>query len=267
MKNMEENILTKIAEKTRERVTEEKRIFPLSDIKRDAEEVAADKSKKTPDFLEALKKTGLSYICEVKKASPSKGVIVEDFPYLTIAKEYEEAGASAVSVLTEPFFFQGEDKFLAEISDEISIPALRKDFLVDEYMVYKAAALHASAVLLLCNILDDSELKAYRELAESLNMNALVEAYDEKELERALESGAKIVGVNNRDLRTFKVDTNRSVEFRKQVPSDIIFVSESGVQTAEDIRKMKAAHVDAVLIGETLMRAEDKKAKLKELDS
>lgn len=264
---MEENILTKIAEKTRERVVEEKRIFPLTEVKRDAEEAASDRSREVPDFLAALKKPGLSYICEVKKASPSKGVIVEDFPYLQIAKEYEEAGASTVSVLTEPFYFQGEDRFLAEISDEIKIPALRKDFLVDEYMVYKAAALHASAVLLLCNILDDSELKAYRELAESLNMNALVEAYDEKELERALDSGAKIVGVNNRNLRTFKVDTGRSVEFRRKVPSGIVFVSESGVQTADDIRIMKKANVDAVLIGETLMRAPDKKAKLRELDS
>lgn len=300
---MEENILTKIAEKTRERVAEEKRIFPMSQVKKEAEDAVAYQSKKEAkatkayenknetgatktyekkneskdeavvkknkphDFLAALKKPGLSYICEVKKASPSKGVIAEDFPYLQIAKEYEEAGASAVSVLTEPFFFQGEDRFLSEITDEITIPALRKDFLVDEYMVYKAKALGASAVLLLCNILDDSELKAYRELAEELHMNALVEAYDEKELIRALDSGAKIVGVNNRDLRTFKVDTNRSVEFRKQVPPEIVFVSESGVKTVEDIRKMKEANVDAVLIGETLMRAPDKKAKLHELDS
>ena len=218
---------------------------------------------KVPNFLQALQKKGMSYICEVKKASPSKGIITENFPYLDIAKEYEQAGASAISCLTEPFWFLGSDKYLEEITEAVNIPVLRKDFTINEYMIYQARALGASAVLLICAILDDEQLKSYRELAEELGMNALVEAHSAEEVQRALKAGAKIIGVNNRDLRTFKVDTRNSIALRNLAPADKIFVSESGIKTSEDINVLSE---NAVLIGETLMRSADKAAALVELN-
>ncbi len=256
------NILEEIAGKTRERILEEKERTPLSILK---EQISRRRSegRKCPSFYEALKKPGMSFICEVKKASPSKGLIAPDFPYLEIAREYEEAGASAISCLTEPYYFQGADAYLKEIAEEVKIPVLRKDFTVDEYMIYQACALGASAVLLICAILDDARLLQYRVLAGELGMDALVEAHDETEVERALKAGAKIVGVNNRDLRTFHVDMNNSIRLRAMVPEDVVFVSESGIRTAEDIRLLYENRVDAVLIGETLMRSGDKKAVLK----
>ena len=256
------NILEEIAGKTRERILEEKERTPLSILK---EQISRRRSegRKCPSFYEALKKPGMSFICEVKKASPSKGLIAPDFPYLEIAREYEEAGASAISCLTEPYYFQGADAYLKEIAEEVKIPVLRKDFTVDEYMIYQACALGASAVLLICAILDDARLLQYRVLAGELGMDALVEAHDETEVERALKAGAKIVGVNNRDLRTFHVDMNNSIRLRAMVPEDVVFVSESGIRTAGDIRLLYENRVDAVLIGETLMRSGDKKAVLK----
>ena len=253
------NILEEIAEKTKQRIQEEKSRVSVEDFK--SRIVKNEKS-----FLDALKKEGMSYICEVKKASPSKGLIAPEFPYLKIAKEYEAAGASAISCLTEPYYFQGSDRYLEEITSEVKIPVLRKDFTVDEYMIYQARAFGASAVLLICAILDDVQLKSYRELAESMGMDALVEAHDEREVERALECGAKIVGVNNRDLRTFLVDMANSIRLRKMSPEDVVFVSESGIRTSEDIRRLYNNQVDAVLIGETLMRSEDKKAALELLN-
>ena len=208
----------------------------------------------------------MSYICEVKKASPSKGLIAPDFSYLEIAKEYKAAGASAISCLTEPFYFLGADKYLQEITENVDIPVLRKDFTVDEYMILQAAAYGASAVLLICAILDDRQLKEYRELAEELGMDALVEAHDEEEVDRALKSGAKIIGVNNRDLKTFQVDMQNSIKLRQLAPDNVLFVSESGIRTAEDIRRLYDNQVDAVLIGETLMRSTDKKAALETLN-
>ena len=208
----------------------------------------------------------MSYICEVKKASPSKGLIAPAFPYLEIAKEYQEAGAAAISCLTEPFYFQGSDRYLQEITAAVDIPVLRKDFTVDEYMIFQAAAYGAAAVLLICAILNDEQLKEYRELAEELGMDALVEAHDEEEAERALKSGARIIGVNNRDLKTFQVDMQNSIRLRKLAPENVVFVSESGIKTSDDIRKLYDNQVDAVLIGETLMRSQDKKAALEELN-
>lgn len=268
------NILVEIAEKTRERIAEEARALPLSSVRNRAEAVAlserseraAGAAAKRPSFLEALQRPGMSYICEVKKASPSKGLIAPDFPYLAIAKEYEAAGASAISCLTEPFYFQGSDQYLREIAENVQIPVLRKDFTVDEYMVYQAKALGASAVLLICAILDDGQLKAYRELAKELGMDALVEAHDEAEAERALKAGAEIIGVNNRDLRTFQVDMANSIRLRSLAPADTVFVSESGIRTHEDIRRLYENQVDAVLIGETLMRSADKAGALRELN-
>lgn len=253
------NILEEIAEKTKRRIQEEKVRVPVEDLK---ERIV----KNEISFLKALKKEGMSYICEVKKASPSKGLIAPDFPYLEIAGEYEAAGASAISCLTEPYYFQGSDRYLEEIISTVKIPVLRKDFTVDEYMIYQARALGAAAVLLICAILDDSQLRGYRQLAESMGMDALVEAHDEKEVERALRCGAKIVGVNNRDLRTFQVDMANSIRLRKLAPRDVVFVSESGIRTSEDIRRLYDNQVDAVLIGETLMRSEDKKAALELLN-
>ena len=257
----EKNILEEIAEKTRERIRKEKRQFPLEQLKN-----LAEKAPQQPSFLEALKKPGMSYICEVKKASPSKGLIAPEFPYLEIAKEYEAAGASAISCLTEPFYFMGSDTYLREITETVDIPVLRKDFTVDKYMIYQAKAFGAAAVLLICAILNDQELLEYRELAETLGMDALVEAHDENEVARALKTGAKIVGVNNRDLKTFKVDMNNSIRLRNLAPDNVAFVSESGIKNAGDIAILERNRVGAVLIGETLMRSPDKKAALENLN-
>lgn len=257
----EKNILEEIAEKTRERIRKEKRQFPLDQLK-----TLAEKAPQQPSFLEALKKPGMSYICEVKKASPSKGLIAPEFPYLEIAKEYEAAGASAISCLTEPFYFMGSDTYLREITETVDIPVLRKDFTVDKYMIYQAKAFGAAAVLLICAILNDQELLEYRELAETLGMDALIEAHDEEEVARALKAGAKIVGVNNRDLKTFKVDMNNSIRLRNLAPDNVVFVSESGIKNAGDIAILERNRVGAVLIGETLMRSPDKKAALENLN-
>lgn len=270
------NILDEIAEKTKERIEKQKTEVPKEELIEKIQQKkvqmlldpeAQSVTAKTPhSFYQALKKPGMSYICEVKKASPSKGLIAPDFPYLEIAKEYKEAGASAISCLTEPFYFQGADEYLQEITENVDIPVLRKDFTVDEYMILQAAAYGAAAVLLICAILDDKQLKEYRELAEELGMDALVEAHDENEVKRALESGARIIGVNNRDLKTFQVDMQNSIKLRQLAPENVIFVSESGIRTSDDIRKLYDNNVDAVLIGETLMRSPDKKAALEMLN-
>ena len=259
------NILEEIAARTRERIAKEKTCISVSELENRIQEVNKNAGQKIT-FLQALQKDGMSYICEVKKASPSKGLIALDFPYLAIAKEYEQAGASAISCLTEPFYFQGADQYLREIAAAVKIPVLRKDFTVDEYMIYQAKSLGASAVLLICAILDDGELRAYRQLAKELGLDALVEAHDEYEVDRALNLGAEIVGVNNRDLRTFQVDMNNSIRLRKMAPDNVVFVSESGIRTPEDIRLLYENKVDAVLIGETLMRSPDKKAALESLN-
>ena len=238
-----------------------KRQTPLAEIKQQA--LALPKGDFR--FEKALAKPGLSFICECKKASPSKGLIAADFPYLQIAKEYEAAGADAISVLTEPKWFLGSDRYLEEIASAVSTPCLRKDFTVDDYMIYEAKLLGASAVLLLCAILDDAQLREYLALCDGLGLSALVEAHDEAEVARALNAGARILGVNNRDLKNFTVDTENSRRLRARIPEDVLFVSESGVRTAEDVAQLAAIGAEAVLIGETLMRAPDKTAKLQEL--
>lgn len=255
-------ILDTIAEKTKERVAELKKAKSLEEIKAEAGMLPV--SYDFP-FEKALRGEDIAFICEVKKASPSKGLIAADFPYINIAKDYEEAGASAISCLTEPFYFMGSDTYLKEISNTVSIPVLRKDFVVDEYMIYEAKLLDAGAILLICAILDDAQLKKYLETAHSLGLSALVEAHDEDEVNRALSAGARIIGVNNRDLKTFTVDINNSARLRKLVPEDIIFVSESGIKTPEDIDNLRKNGTNAVLIGETLMRSADKRAELNKL--
>lgn len=259
---MSAEILKELADLARQRVSDLKEEVPLEEIRSRAETLKRDTGF---PFEKALKTNDIAFICEVKKASPSKGVIAENFPYLEIAKDYEAAGAAAISVLTEPNKFMGSVEFLRRISAEVKIPVLRKDFTVDEYMIYEAKILGASAVLLICAILSEEQLAKYIGITHSLGMSALVEAHDEREIETALNAGARIIGVNNRDLRSFSVDTSNSARLRNLVPKDKIFVSESGIQTAEDVAKLRKIGVNAVLIGETLMRAPDKAAKLAEL--
>lgn len=255
------NILEIIAERTIVRVENAKKQFPIEEIKARALTLPAGNF----EFEKALKKPGLSFICECKKASPSKGLIAPDFPYLDIAVEYEAAGADCISVLTEPEYFLGSDKYLQEIAAAVSIPCIRKDFTVDEYMIYEAKILGAKAVLLICSILTQKQIKEYIGICDRLGISALVEAHNEEEITMALDAGARIIGVNNRNLKDFSVDTANSLRMRKLVPDDVIFVSESGVRTREDIKAIEAMGADAVLIGENLMRADDKKARLNEL--
>lgn len=254
-------ILDQLADYARERVAVAKKKIPLEEIKGQA--LSLPKGKFA--FEKALKKSDISFICECKKASPSKGLISPEFPYLQIAKDYEAAGADCISVLTEPKWFLGRDEYLKEIASAVSIPCLRKDFTVDEYMIYEAKVLGASAVLLICSILSEEKLREYIELCDELGLSALVEAHNEAEVSVALKTGARIIGVNNRNLKDFSVDTDNSIKLRGLIPENVLFVSESGVSSAEDVAKLREIGADAVLIGETLMRASHKKAKLTEL--
>ena len=255
------NILEEIAAYAKYRVDEEKRELPIEEVRDRAYSLKMGGF----EFEEALRKPDISFICESKKASQSKGIIAEEFPYLDIAKEYSAAGADCISVLTEPKWFLGSDRYLWDIARNVETPCLRKDFTVDDYMIYRAKLLGATAVLLICSILAPTQLQKYLEICEDLGISALVEAHDGEEIKTAVSAGAKIIGVNNRNLKDFTVDTSNAMRLRETVPSDVIFVSESGVKTAEDIQALRNAGVDAVLIGETLMRAADKKAKLAEL--
>ena len=216
-------------------------------------------------FEQALSQPELSFICEVKKASPSKGIIAEDFPWLDIAKEYEEGGAAAISVLTEPDYFLGSDQYLREIADSVKIPCLRKDFTIDPYQIYEAKLLGAGAVLFICALLDTQTLTSFIKTAGELGLSSLVEIHNEAEAEQALQAGAGIIGINNRDLKTFSVDFDLSAVLRKSIPAGILTVAESGVKSPEDIKALKDFNFDAVLIGECLMRATDKKQFLAEL--
>lgn len=262
----ERTILDQLADHARERVAEAKQRISLEKMKQAALEMAVkEPARDAFAFEKVLRRPELSFICECKKASPSKGLIAPDFPYLEIAKEYEKAGADCISVLTEPKWFLGRDQYLKEIAENVSIPCLRKDFTVDPYMIYEAKVLGASAVLLICSILEKEQMKEYRQIAEDLGLSALVEAHDEVEIAEALDAGARIIGVNNRNLKDFTVDTENSRKLRNRIPKEVLFVSESGVKTPEDVQKLREIGADAVLIGETLMRAADKKAELEYL--
>lgn len=261
-------ILDELAELTRNRIERQKRIYSLDNVRRDAEELAARELEKRAyeyPFDKALKRDGLSVISEVKKASPSKGIIAEDFPYLEIAKTYETSGADAISCLTEPDRFKGSDDYLRAITKEVKIPVLRKDFTVDPYMIYQAKLMGASAVLLIAAILSDEELRSYYNIADSLGLSCLFEAHDAEEVKRCLDAGARIVGVNNRNLKDFTVDITNSIRLRELVPSDITFVSESGIEKPEDVNILRENGTDAVLIGEMLMRSSDKQSLIQEL--
>ena len=286
-------ILDTIAEYTQHRIEEEKKNISAQAMRRQAEEIYRQKSvagtkvsagndmqnendvndvmygKKAIaeqfPFERELARPEITFICECKKASPSKGLIAPDFPYLDIAREYESAGAGAISVLTEPKWFLGSNDYLREIAANVSIPCLRKDFTVDEYMIYQAKTLGAAAVLLICAITETARLKEYIAIADSLGLSALVEAHDEHEIEAALDAGARIIGVNNRNLKDFTVDIHNSERLRKLVPDNVMFIAESGIKTAADIDVLRAANVNGVLIGETLMLSNDKKGMLARL--
>ena len=255
-------MLDEIVAKTKQRLVEVKQNKSLDQL---IGEVSKLEIKEDFPFKEALKDPEIAIIAEVKKASPSKGLIARDFDYIKIAREYEEAGASAISVLTEPYFFKGSNDFLREISENVSIPILRKDFTIDEYMIYEAKLLGASAVLLIVSILDDAQLKEYLDLSHDLGLSAIVETHDANEIKTALDAGAEIIGVNNRNLADFTVDIENSIRLRSLVGDDVVFISESGIKTKEDVTRLKENNVDAVLIGETLMRSEDKKSMIFEL--
>ena len=260
------DILEKIAEATRIRVEESKKLIPEDELCKEALSLYKERGRNcSVSFKDALAKDGMSFICECKKASPSKGIIAEDFPYLEIAKDYEAAGASAISVLTEPQWFKGDLKYLKEISSEVSIPVLRKDFTVSPYMIYEAYINGASAVLLICSLLDRDTLTEYIGIAKSLGLDALVEAHDEDEVKMAVEAGAEIIGVNNRNLRTFEVNASNCLRLRDKVPAGVLFVAESGIKNRDDIKILEDNKVDAVLVGEALMRSPDKKTYMNQL--
>jgi len=262
-------ILGKIASSAALRVEKAKELLSAEQVCKQALALAAtDPQADSPlPFERALCAPGLSFICEVKKASPSKGLIAENFPWLEIAKDYEEGGASAVSVLTEPEFFLGSEKYLREISAAVKIPTLRKDFIIDPYQIYEAKIWGAKAVLLICALLEPQTLSEFLRIADTVALNCLVEIHSEAEAEEAFAAGARVIGINNRDLTTFNVDTGLASRLRKQIPRGILTVAESGIKSADDIRKLKETNVDAVLIGESLMRAADRKQFLQELIS
>ena len=252
-------ILDTIVEATKIRVAQEKQVESPEAVKAAALALPSDTGF---PFEAALRQQDFNFICEVKKASPSKGIIAEHFPYLDIAKEYEVAGAAAISVLTEPDFFKGDKKYLQEIASTVKIPVLRKDFIIDEYQIYQAKVWGASAILLICACLDVPTLTKFRELADSLGLSSLVEAHDEKEVQMAIDCGARIIGVNNRNLKDFTVDVQNSVRLRNLVQDDVIFVSESGLETTEDIQVLRDNNIGVALMGETFMRSPNKVEKL-----
>lgn len=263
-------ILDTIVAATKERVAVLKATTPLEVVKAQAEQAAKEELAGNGGqfpfaFEKALRAGSMNFICEVKKASPSKGVIAEDFPYLEIAKDYEKAGASAISVLTEPKFFMGADEYLSDIAKTVAIPVLRKDFIIDSYQIYEAKVIGASAILLICAILSEAELQSFHDLAHSLGLACLVEAHSEEEIAKAMAVGARIIGVNNRDLRDFTVDINHSIRLRSLVPESVTFVSESGLNTAADIDVLRKNGITAALIGERFMRVADKGKAIAEL--
>ena len=254
-------ILDELADHARIRVEKAKALRSAEEVK----SLALALPKGSFAFEKALKKDDIAFICECKKASPSKGIIADDFPYLEIARQYEAAGADCISVLTEPKWFLGSDAYLREIAKAVNIPCIRKDFTVDEYMIYEAKLLGASAVLLICSILPEETIKKYIGICDTLGLSALVETHNEDEVRMAVRAGARVIGVNNRNLKDFTVDTENSRKLRSMIPDSAVFVSESGIRNADDINALREIGADAVLIGETLMRAKDKTATLARL--
>lgn len=271
------NILDKICETTKERIEKEKQKISLSEIRKlaenieniknnfDFEKAIGKKYKNNKDSKDNNKEKRINFICEIKKASPSKGIISESFDYIKIAKDYEKAEADAISCLTEPYYFMGGDNYLKEVKGIVNIPVLRKDFIIDEYMIYQSKNIKADAILLIAAVLDKYKLKDYFDIANEFGLSSLIEVHNEEELEKAVNINARIIGVNNRDLKTFNVDINNSVRLRKLVPKNIIFVSESGIKDRNDIKILEENETDAVLIGERLMTKKDKIDEIKKL--
>jgi indole-3-glycerol phosphate synthase len=261
------NILQEISQRTKKRVESQKKTLPLEKIMEEI--IKCQHNNNGFPFEKALqnpqKTNDIAFICEVKRASPSKGIIAEDFPYLEIAKDYQDSGAAAISVLTEPFYFKGDDRYLREISEAVTVPLLRKDFIVDDYMIYESKLLGAEAVLFICSLLDAKTLAKYISIAHSVGLSALVETHNEEEVKMALAAGSRIIGVNNRNLKTFEVDISLSSRLKALVPCDVLFVAESGINTAEDVDKMRKIGAHAVLIGERFMRVKDKRTAMAEL--
>ena len=255
-------ILDDIAAYTRLRVESLKKQKSLYAVRDEAEGRPAGK-----DFQAALAASGLSVIAELKQASPSKGLIAPDFEriYLDKARQYEEGGAAAISCLTEPKFFLGSDEYLRQVRAAVQLPILRKDFTVDEYQIYEAKCLGADAVLLICSLLSQGQLAEYLCQAHELGLSALVEAHDADEVGSALAAGAAIIGVNNRNLKDFSVNPLNSLRLREQIPAEKLFVAESGIAKASDCAGLKAAGVQAVLVGEALMRSPNPAAMIKEM--
>lgn len=260
------NILDKICETTKERIEKEKQKISLSEVRKIAESIKSVEKENYFNFEKAIgKKEKINFICEIKKASPSKGIISEDFDYIKIAKDYQKAKADAISCLTEPHYFLGADEYLKEVKETVNIPILRKDFIIDEYMIYQSKNIKADAILLIAAVLDKYKLKDYFEIANSLGLSSLFEIHNEEELEKILNLNPRIIGVNNRNLKTFEVDINNSVLLRKLIPNNIIFVSESGIKNRNDIKILEENKTNAVLIGETLMIKKDKEKEIKKL--
>ena len=260
------NILDKICETTKERIEKEKQKISLVEVRKNAESIKNIEKEKYFNFEKAIgKKEKINFICEIKKASPSKGIIAEDFDYIEIAKYYQKAGADAISCLTEPHYFLGADEYLKAVKETVNIPVLRKDFIIDEYMIYKSKNIKADAILLIAAVLDKYKLKDYFDIANDLGLSSLFEIHNEEELEKVLNLNPRIIGVNNRDLKTFEVDINNSVRLRKLIPNNIIFVSESGIKCREDIKTLEENKTSTVLIGESLMTKKDKEKEIKKL--
>ena len=260
------NILDKICETTKERIEKEKQKISLVEVRKNAESIKNIEKEKYFNFEKAIgKKEKINFICEIKKASPSKGIIAENFDYIEIAKDYQKAGADAISCLTEPHYFLGADEYLKAVKETVNIPVLRKDFIIDEYMIYKSKNIKADAILLIAAVLDKYKLKDYFDIANDLGLSSLFEIHNEEELEKILNLNPRIIGVNNRDLKTFEVDINNSIRLRKLIPNNIIFVSESGIKCREDIKTLEENKTNAVLIGESLMTKKDKEKEIKKL--
>lgn len=256
------NILDKLADLSRERAKREQETVSAEKLREQAKALGKGNGEA---FLSALKKPGISIICEIKKASPSKGLISPDFPYLKIAAAYEQAGADCISCLTEPEYFLGSDDIFREVREKVNLPMLRKDFTVCEYQLDQARVMGANAALLIVSLMDERTLAAYLEHCEELGIAALVETHDEEEIRTAVSAGAKIIGVNNRNLKDFSVDFGNAARLRDRIPPECIYVAESGVRTPEDVQRLRQIGADAALIGETLMRAEDPAETLKSL--
>lgn len=252
-------ILDEIFAHKRTEVDERKQQLPLAEV-----QAHVDDARPPRDFRKALRQDGISLIAEIKRASPVKGTFLDTFDPVDLAALYEQGGARAISVLTDERYFKGHLDDLSTVRKSVAVPCLRKEFIIDAYQIYEARAANADAILLIVRMLSDEQLRDFHELAESLGMGVLVETHDAKEIERALQSGARIVGINNRDLATFHVDIRTTLELKKLVPGGIILVSESGIHSREHVRMLEDGGVDAILVGEALVTSRNIMQTLKE---